>query len=394
MVLGAYAAVVAGWWARHVLLSLTRRLDLCVDPLDPRAWQPLVSAIIPARNERDRIAACVRTLLAQGPVVREVIVIDDRSDDGTAEHVHAVAAGDERVRVLRIDALPEGWAGKAHACQCGGALARGDWLLFADADCHFGPGGVAGAVHYAQHHSVDLLSLWLAADNRSFWERMLIPLCGALILYWFPPFRANRPGTGIAYANGQFILVRRAAYQQIGGHASARATVIEDIPLAQYAKRSGLRLRTALGPEVAAVRMYTNFHEIFEGWTRIFIGALQRPWKLLVTVGSLLGGSLLPALGAPVAVACVLASGWPAEPAARFALILVWLHAIAVFSVSFRAWGLCHCARRHLLLYPVSVLIVVAIVLRAWWWMITRRSILWRGALTGFRTSAADAAIR
>ena len=220
VVIGGYALVVAGWWARHVLISLTRPLDLYVSPADPERSSFRVSVIVAARNESQRISGCIETLLNQGPVVHEVIVVDDRSDDGTADSVRNAARGDARVRVVRVDALPAGWAGKAHACQRGGEVAEADWLLFADADCRFRPGGVAGAVEYAERRGADLLTLWLAADHRSFWEHMLIPLCGALILYWFPPLRANRRGSRLSYANGQFILMRRSAYREIGGHTT------------------------------------------------------------------------------------------------------------------------------------------------------------------------------
>ena len=385
-----YAAVVAGWWFRHLLISLVGPFKLYVTPIAGERTEHYISVIIPARNEAARIARCVTTVLQQGPTVKELIVVDDRSDDGTADVVRKAAGNDTRARTIRVDALPPEWAGKAHACQRGGESATGEWLLFADADCRFRPGGLTGAVQYAQTHDVDLLSLWLAADHRSFWEHALIPLCGALILYWFPPLAANHRRSGVAYANGQFILIRRAAYLQIDGHACARNTVIEDIPLAQRAKRAGLRLRTALGPEIAAVRMYENYREISAGWTRIFIGALQRRWKLLASVVSLLGGSLLPSVGAPIAAVYVALEGWPESQLGRAFCVLLWLHFVAVYSVSFRLWALCKCRRRDLLYYPLSVVVVAAILLRAWWWMVRRRPIVWRGTETGRQFSSTD----
>ena len=383
LIIGIYGLTVAGWWARHVLISLTRTLDLQVAPSPGDEGAPRISVVIAARDERERIGACITSLLTQGPVVREVIVVDDRSTDGMAEVVVQSAGGDPRVRVLRVDELPAGWRGKAHACHVGGEAAQCGWLLFADADCRFLPGGVGGAVRYAERKQVDLLSLWLRADHRSFWEHMLIPLCGALILYWFPPLWANRPRTRLAWGNGQFILVRREAYRRIGGHACSRQAVIEDIPLAAHAKRSGLRLRMAVGADIAAVRMYTHYAEVRDGWTRIFIGALQRPWKLLVSAWSLIGGSLLPCIGAPVAAGVVAGHGWPASSWTATMIVLLWLHAVAVGSVSYRLWGLCRCNRYYLWLYPVSTVAVLVIVLRAWWWMVTRRPIIWRGTPTG-----------
>ena len=384
-ILGVYALVVASWWFRHVLLSLPRPLGLLVDPAPDSAPESRVSVIVPARNEQNRIAPCIESLLNQGPVVGEIIVVDDRSDDGTGDHVQQLANGDPRVRVVRVDDLPPKWSGKAHACHVGGRVATSDWLLFTDADCVLLPGGVAGAVRYAERHNVEFLTLWLRADHRSFWEHMLIPLCGALILYWFPPFQANRSGSRLAYATGQFILIKREAYERIGGHESARECVIEDIPLAQHAKRVGLRMRAALGTDIVSVRMYSSYREIRDGWTRIFIGALQKPWKLLWSAWSLVGGSLLPSFGAPAATVAVLLYGWPAAPAELAAIVLLWLHFLAVYTVSYRTWGLCRCDRRHLLLYPISCLYVIGILLRGWWWMVTGRTIVWRGSITGAR---------
>ncbi|GEM_PF-80021 len=386
IVTGGYALVVAGWWLRHVLISLVRPLDLYVEPASTDSAPARVSVIIPARNERDRISDCLRSLRDQGGAVSEIIVVDDRSDDGTAEVARNVLGDDPRLRIERVDTLPAGWAGKAHACMHGAAVASAEWLLFADADCRFAPGGVAGAIGYACRHDIDFLSLWLAADHRTFWEHMLIPLCGALILYWYPPLRTNHPRSSLAFANGQFILVRRQAYERMGGHACARNTVLEDIPLATHAKQAGLRLRSALGPGIASVRMYRSFREIWNGWARIFAGALQRRWKLLASVVSLVGGSLLPSIGAPLAALAVLAHGWPPATLHATLMVLLWTHCVAVYSVSYRLWGLCHCTRRHLLLYPVSVVLVIGILLRAWWWLTTRQPIIWRGTPTGSRT--------
>lgn len=386
--LAIYTLVVACWWLRHVLLSLPRPLGLVVEPGSGPPPASRVCVVVPARNERNRIGPCIDSLLRQGSVVSEVIVVDDRSEDETGAHVRRVAGSNPRVRVLRVDTLPPRWSGKAHACHTGGQAAAGEWLLFTDADCEFLPGGLAGAVRYAERHDIEFLTLWPRADHRSFWEHMLIPLCGALILYWFPPLWANRPSSRLGFATGQFILIRRDAYQRIGGHAAARSGVIEDILLARHAKKSGLRMRAALGPDIVSVRMYTGYREIRDGWTRIFIGALQRQWKLLWSAWSLVGGSLLPSIAAPVAATLAAVRGWPSNPIAQALFILLWLHFVAVYTVSYRLWGLCRCDRRHLLLYPVSCLAVMEVLLRAWWWTVTRRPILWRGSETGVRTEA------
>ena len=377
IILSFYAIVVLGWWARHILISLTRPLGLIVDndnaPLPNR-----VSVIVPARNERDRIRPCIESLLKDNPSVHELIVIDDRSDDGTAEFVKSLAPDDPRLIVRRVDQLREGWQGKANACHFGARYATGEWLLFTDADCRFFPEGLDAAVRYAERHNVDWLTLWLRADHRSFAENLAIPLCGAIILYWFPPFRANARTSSLAYGNGQFILIRRQAHGRINGHTAARETLIEDVPLAEYAKKCGLRMRTALGPDVATVRMYTSYTEVRDGWTRIFMGALRKPWKLAGSIISILGGSLLPSIGAPTAAIYALINGIPTDPQIRATMLLLTLHFVAVYSASFRLWGLCRCDRRYLLAYPLSCILVIAFLARALWWQITDHAVNWR----------------
>ncbi len=382
-ILGIYALVVAGWWVRHVLLSLPGPLGLIVESGGYSPCGTQVAVVVPARDERNRIAPCIQSLLRQGSAIGEIIVVDDRSNDGTGDFVREVAGDDPRLRVLRVDTLPPAWSGKAHACHVGGHAADSPWLLFTDADCELLPNGVAGAVDYAERNDLEFLTLWPRADHRSFWEHMLIPLCGALILYWFPPFLANRRGSRLGYATGQFIMIRRDAYLRIGGHACARSAVIEDIPLARHAKKAGVRMRAALGANIISVRMYSCYREVLDGWTRIFIGALERPWKRLWSVWSLIGGSLLPSIGAPVAAVWTLLNGWPGAQPTQTLFVLLSLHFVAVYTVSFRAWGWCRCDRRYLLLYPVSCLVTMQILLRSWWWSVTGRSILWRGSVTG-----------
>lgn len=387
---GVYGVVVLGWWARHVFISLMRPLGLMAAPRPRYDGPSRISVVLPARNEADRIGPCLESLMMQGAVVAEVIVVDDRSDDGTADVVGTFAERDDRLRVVGVDHLPAGWSGKAHACHVGAKGASSDWLLFTDADCRFFAGGLAGAVAHAEDRGAELLTLWPRADHRTFWEHMLIPTCGAIIAYWFANLRVNDPRTSVAFANGQFILFRRAAYERIGGHQCAANTVIEDIPLAQHAKRTGVVLRSVLGCDIFTVRMYEGFSQVWDGWTRIFIGALQRPWKLLASAGSLIGGSIFPSVAAPILAILGSVRGSPESPPVFVLWVLVWLHAVGVYTVSFRFWGLGRCNRRHLLLYPLSAAMVAAILLRAWWWRVTAKPIIWRGSPTGPRAEEAE----
>jgi glycosyltransferase involved in cell wall biosynthesis len=389
-VLGAYALLVAGWWFRHIVISLLRPLGLYVDPYDKPPESARVTLVIPAKNERERIRPCIETLMKQGPVIEEIIVVDDRSDDGTGDFVREIAGDDTRVRVIRVDTLPEGWSGKTHACYVGGCAVKTDWVLFTDADTSFLPGGVAGALRYAEERDVEMLSLWVRVDHRSFWEHVIIPLAGAVLVNWFLPHKVNNPKSKIAYASGQFILMQKQAYDRIGGHSCVKNTIIEDVPMAQCAKRAGLRLRVAMGPDVMATRMYTCWREIASGWRRIFIGALQRPWRVLVSVVPLTTGSLLPSVGAPLAALDVVLNGLPAPGMQLAFYVLLWLHFVAVYTVMYRLLRFGHCDTRYLLFYPVSVVVVIWMLLDAWWWMVSGHEIVWRGSVTGPAAAGAE----
>jgi chlorobactene glucosyltransferase len=243
---------------------------------------PLVSVIVPARDERRNIEACARSILSGRYPRVELVVVDDRSADGTGDLARALGRSDQRVRVIETDALPEGWFGKPWACATGGAAARGDILCFTDADARHGPDLVAHAVNEMRGRALDMLSVAGHQELASFWERVVQPH-----VFWMIASRyggtesVNRsPRVRDKIANGQCIFVARAAYESIGGHSAVHDQVAEDVALAQRLFAAGKRTALVTGDRDLSTRMYTSLGEIMAGWRKnVFAGGREAmPW--------------------------------------------------------------------------------------------------------------------
>ena len=236
-----------------------------------------VSAIVPARNEETVIAACVESLAVQEEIA-EILVIDDQSSDRTAEIVRSLAAKYPMVRLLESLELPAGWVGKNHAVWIGAREARGEWLLFTDADAVHSGDSAAKALMIAAENGAALVSFSPEQMMETWYERALIPYVFTRLNQRFRFADVNDPRDAAAAANGQFILIRRDAYEAIGGHASLAGEVLEDVALALQVKAAGYRLWFGSGKGIVRVRMYRTFAAMWAGWKK--------------NLYSLMGGSL------------------------------------------------------------------------------------------------------
>jgi chlorobactene glucosyltransferase len=338
---------------------------------------PLLSVIVPARNEARNVGRLVRSVLASTYPRLELVVVDDHSTDGTADVARQAAAGDARLRVVRNPDLPEGWFGKQWACTTGARAARGELLLFTDADTEHGPELHVRAVNAMRARGADLLTVAGTQEMHSLWERLVQPQV-------FQVIAARFGGTEMVnrsrhardkIANGQFILVRRDAYEAMDGHAAVRATVAEDLALGQRWFAAGRRTVLVLGERHLRTRMYASLGELIAGWRKnVFAGgrdAMPGGWlgrllfPLLLPLPPLVAlappATLLAALVAPLPAAVVL---WAAL--ATGAQLLTW-------AVAYRALG--H-SPLNALGYPLGALVFLYIVVTA---TLRGRRVAWKG---------------
>ncbi len=256
----------AGLFLLLVNLLLIPRLS--VASRAPAGTAPRVSVVVPARNEERDIEAGVRSQLSQRYPDFEVIVVEDRSTDGTGAILERLSRENPRLRVLRGVEPPPGWLGKPHALAQGAAAASGELLLFVDADVRYDSRALSEAVSYLEARRLDFLVLLPRIEMRGFWENVLMPY---LLVAFFqaPGFLANWPRPRwIAAGGGAGNLVRRRVYDAVGGHAALRDSVVDDVRLGFTVKSAGHRFEVVRAEDRIAVRMYRGFREIFDGFTK------------------------------------------------------------------------------------------------------------------------------
>ncbi len=261
---------------------------------------PEVSIIVPARNEEASLGDCLRSLVSQNGVSFEIIVVDDGSTDRTreiAEDFATVQANTRvNVRVISPGPLPPGWTGKNNAVVAGAGVARGEWLLFTDADTVHVPGSLARALAEAKREKADLLSYSPEQIVVSVAERVVMPVVFAELASQYPPAKVCDECSGIVAANGQYILVRRAAYDVAGGHAGVANEILEDVALAKAFRREGRRVFFRYGGDAVRTRMYRNWAQLREGWTKNLALLFPHPARraFLLTAWWLIAWMTLP----------------------------------------------------------------------------------------------------
>lgn len=228
---------------------------------------PSITAIVPARNEEAVIAGCVDSL-AQQAEIAEIVVVSDQSTDRTAEIVRELTSRIPRLRLLETREVPTGWVGKNNAVFLGAKEAKMPWLLFTDADAELLSGATTRALQIAQESGAALVSFSPEQVVRAWYEKALIPFVYTRLAKHFSYAAVNNAKSPAAAANGQFLMIRRDAYEAIGGHASVAGEVLEDVALARRAKAAGFRLWFCSGQGIVRARMYRSFGAMWEGWKK------------------------------------------------------------------------------------------------------------------------------
>jgi chlorobactene glucosyltransferase len=338
----------------------------------PPATGTPASVIIPARNESAVIETVVRSVLGSTYQPLELLVVDDRSTDDTASIVQRLAEEDPRVRLVRGAPVPEGWYGKPWACLQGYRAARGDILLFTDADTRHEPELLGRAVGALRQERADLVTVAPRQSCVTFWERLVMPQVWLLLALRYHPSRVNRATRARdVIANGQFILVPRESYEAAGTHQAVRGEVAEDLALAQAFQRAGRRIHFAFAERLMETRMYHSLPHLVEGWSKnMYLGGRRsfpenRVLRALVPV--MLAASFAFWLVPPVALALAGGGLVPAAAVATGFSAVFWM--MISYGMKIPAW--------YGLLYPLGALVGLYIGLRSTWR--GARRVEWRG---------------
>jgi len=366
-------------WLVHSQGSLEIVVDPHADQLKSTITEhpPLISVIIPARNEARNIHRCLQALLMQTYPNYEIIVVDDHSRDETPHILSELAKGVAHLQVIHGSELPPGWMGKPYALVQGATAARGEWLCFMDADTFASPELLWSTYHIAIRYQADMFSILTDQELGSFWERTILPLIFLGLSFGFPAERVNDPSKPDAISNGQFILIKRNVYDQIGGHTSVKDRVDEDKAIAILVKRAGYRLVLADGRKVAFTRMYTSLPEMWEGWTKnIYLGLLDRLWLLLF--GAILG--LMVSFVLPIwllgGVFWLGSGGGVTAGVVAGEAIVLWGYLLLKRLQACRAFGI---PGGYAFTFPLGALIFTTMMLASAFNVISGRGVIWKG---------------
>ena len=301
MIVSAFGFVIAALWIVLAVRSLTwavrsrfLKADLSEEPWSGQANPPRVAVIVPARNEEATIAATVAGLASQTYPGLTVTVVDDRSTDRTKEILDELAARmPDLVRVVDGVERPERWVGKTWAMQQGASHASVDaeWLAFVDADVALHPSAIAQARRQVDQVGADMISLVPRYRCRTFWQGSVAVMLGHLLWQLYPLGKVNRPQSRIGFAHGNFVMVRRSTYEQVGGYESVRGEIVEDIQFAQRLKNQGAKLSVHAAPDLIETHAYGDWRAIWRGLRKNAYAGMDYQMRKFLT--GAIGGLIL-----------------------------------------------------------------------------------------------------
>lgn len=378
-----YVVVAAARLRKTMRSAPTARAGLTLP--EPEGGWPSVCVVIPAHNEAAVVGALAQSLARQEYPGLRVVFALDRCTDDTERIIRDVVGADQRFELVRTNHCPDDWAGKCHAAWRGVQDSVGardaDLLLFADADTVFDPRCVRATTALLLQRRLDMLSLLSTLTHAAWFERIVQPAAAMELMRHFPLNRINRPDHGRAFANGQFMLFRRAAYDKLGGHEAARDELLEDLAFARRMKKSGMPVGVLLADDVLRCRMYARWADFRRGWKRIYIESAQRrASRLLAWARALLVTGVALPMGAALCIAVGFAAVRLDEPALGGSAIGLGLTALLAWLVVIAA--IHHAQRAPIwtaLLHPVGAWLVAGLLAEAATDLRAGRGVAWAG---------------
>lgn len=340
---------------------------------------PSISVIVPVRNEEGKVGRCLESLALQDYPDFEIIVIDDKSTDSSGRIIADLAARFSNIKVINGRESRQGWLGKCNALNHGSPHAKGDWLVFTDADTFHNPNSLRDAVGAAISYNVDMISFMPVQELYSFGERVIMPVLLGSFLMGDPTNSINDPKSTRAYAYGQYIMVKRTTYDAIGGHESVKDQILDDISIGRVTKEKGFSVTACDGRPLYRVRMYTNFSELWSGWTKNAFALINCSIPSLIGVVMMLNFCLLAPF-VTLAVAIANPKGLPEQVApallwsslaVQFTCMMIWYARSTVFYKGLNQLGF--------LLLPLGAVLTGAMYLNSAYCFLTGRQVNWKG---------------
>lgn len=345
----------------------------------------LVTVIVPAKNEEKNIRHCIQSLLSQDYPNFEIIAVNDGSRDQTEAILKSLGAenitrnpGEKtgktacaRLRYLNSKPTPSGWTGKNFAIHQAVREARGDWYLFTDADTRHSPASISLAMVHIHERNLSLLTLLPRSLTGSFPEDLIQPSAMAFLGLWFPIEKINDPHSPVYFANGQYLLMKRALYEALGGHEKVQGAFLEDFALMKNAKESGAKTECALGVQVYGTRMYDSFRGIWAGWRRIYLHAFQSHFRTLIQKSlEVLFFSVLP-----VPLSLILLFQADNTLLIRGLSILV---PTLILGIAWKSYGIIKAKKIFAFGHPIAAFFISLMIAEAAWMAVTKRKTEWR----------------
>lgn len=377
----AVTNIITAGVATGLALNHRRNRDIAPSEWPEGVEAPFVQVIAPVRNEERNVGELLSSLLKQRyPTGRwAVTLVDDGSEDATMWIADNVATGHSEFSALSVKTLPEGWTGKSHAMYKGYLSSRPevDWLLFVDADTRHSPLMLASVVRRAMEARADLLSLVIDVKMESFWERVLVPQVGELYTLLVGTMDQVNEGRkeGAAAANGQFMLIKRQVFGEVGGLDSVRGDVAEDRAIAKALKQRGYNVRLEYGRSLVSARVYTSLGDMWNGYSKTLFWASGRDtWRALAVAVALSYYALGPLL--PLALTLFTRRNRRRRKDVLAHAAMQMLPMLAVRVAVCRRMGI---PARYALTYPLGVAAGNAMLLFSTYSVLSGKGVHWKG---------------